>query len=174
VNWLLDHVSEDADYYLNLESDVFVNPKVLDVMVSRIRDTPDICMVFPKQVTVDRQYADFHFCQRGYIPVNEMPDDLTKDRYFNWTHFGCIMIRGEDARNPQIRVDERFKLFCSDQDFSLRIRQITGKHILYTPEGHVMHVGHASSMEGQRPNPDPECFKRIDGKWGNFMVQAGL
>jgi len=174
VNWLLSNVSADADYYLNLETDVFVNPKVLEIMVQRIRDTPDVCMVFPKQVTLNREYADFHFCQRGYIPVGEMPDDLTVDRYFNWTHFGCILVRGEDARNPGIRVDERFKLFCADQDYSLRLRQVTKQHILYTPAGHVIHVGHASSMEGSKPNPDPDCFDRINGKWHNFMVQAGL
>ncbi len=174
VNWLLNQVSENADFYLNLETDVFVNPRVLDIMVSKLRDNPDLCMVFPKQITVDRQYADFHFCQRGYIPVGELPDDLAVDRFFNWTHFGCIMVRGEDARNPEIRVDERFKLFCADQDYSLRLRQVTGKHILYTPEGHVIHIGHASSGEGSKPNSDPECFARISERWDEFMRQAGL
>lgn len=174
VNWLLDNVAEDADYYLNLETDVFVNANALNVLMTRLRENPDICMTFPKQITSDRQRVDFYFCQRGYLPVGSLPEDLASDRYFPWTHMGCTMVRGEHARNREIRVDERFKLFCSDQDYSLRLRQATGGHILYVASAHVTHAGHASSLEGIAPNPDPECFARVDGKWGEFMRQAAL
>lgn len=171
VNWLLDQVADDADYYLNLETDVFVNAGALHTLMTKLRDNVEVCMTFPKQITLDRQRADFYFCQRGYLPVGSLPEDLSNDRYFSWTHMGCTLVRGEHARNREIRVDERFKLFCSDQDYSLRLRQVTGGHILYVASAHVMHAGHASSQEGMLPNPDPECFARVDSKWCDMLKE---
>lgn len=169
VNWLLDHVSEDADYYLNLETDVFVNSEALGILMTRLQECADVCMVFPMQLTPDRRRADFHFCRRGYPTVEALSPDLLAEMYFKWTHMGCTMIRGEHARDRAIRVDERFKLFCCDEDYSLCLRQVTGKHILYVASATVLHAGHASSQEGMKSNSDPECFSRVDSKWYDLL-----
>jgi glycosyltransferase involved in cell wall biosynthesis len=171
VNWLLDNVAEDADYYLNLETDVFVSAETLELLRLRLEENPDVCMTFPKQLTLNGERADFHFCQRGYPLVGAMDDDLLTDRYFKWTHMGCTMVRGDHARNREIRVDERFKLFCADQDYSLRLRQVTSGHISYVASAQVLHAGHASSREGLTSNADPECFARVDSKWCEMLKE---
>ena len=169
VNYLLDNVAEDADYYLNLETDVFVNAEALNLLKLRLEENSDVCMTFPKQLTPNGERADFHFCQRGYPLVGAIAADLVTDMYFRWTHMGCTMIRGEHARDKEIRADESFKLFCCDQDYSLCLRQATGKHILYVASAHVLHAAHASSREGLTPNVDPECFARVDARWQDLL-----
>ncbi len=169
VNRLLDEVKPEADYYLNLETDVFINPGTLKRLIERMEQNDGLCATFPKQLTADQQQFDFHFCQGGYPALDKLPEKWEQDCFFPWTHFGCLLVRGSDARNKDIRVDERFKLFCSDQDYTLRLRQMTGRNILYVASAHVMHVGHASSLEGEAPNPQPDCFKLINAKWDDFM-----
>jgi GT2 family glycosyltransferase len=167
VNRLLDSVSPEADYYLNLETDVFVRADTLHILVEKLNSRNDISAVFPLQVklTPEGMFFDFHFCLKGYL--RELPHELIYDCIFPWTHFGCLLVRGSDARNSEIRVDEDFKLFCADQDYTMRLQQVTGGKVLYTPDTSVIHIGHASSREDEVANPDPECFARIDRKWGS-------
>jgi GT2 family glycosyltransferase len=167
VNRLLDHIDLEADYYLNLETDVFVSPETLRLMVERMDTDESICATFPAQLRADRQSYDFFFCERGYPKLNELPEDLQRDRDFDWTHFGCLLVRGKDARDRHIRVDESFILFCADQDYTSRLKEVTTGRIVYVASAYAIHIGHVSSMEGQKPNPDPECFERVDAKWGN-------
>jgi GT2 family glycosyltransferase len=65
--------------------------------------------------------------------------------------------------------DERFFLYCEDNDFALRIRK-AGYGIRYTPHAKGIHVGHQSSQKlGDLGSLCAPSIKLFHQKWGGYL-----
>lgn len=168
VNACLDQVASDTDYYLNLESDVFLEPTTLKELLCGLDAVPDAPCVCPRQVTLGGQH-DFIFWGSGIMP--ELPEMLQKMQRPKWCNLGCLLIRGDVARNRKARVDSSlFNLFCVDGDLTCTIAQLYGRP-LYWPGAVVTHVGRQSTREGQIGGHTAHgAVARFDAKWTHYLA----
>jgi GT2 family glycosyltransferase len=175
LNACLNQVALDVDYYLNLESDVYINEYTIPKLIESIERTgaPAAC---PIQFTPGREGYDFIFWGAGIIELNRLPDIFKTEQRPKWCNIGCLLIRGDVARDRRVRSDhEQFKLWCVDQDFVCQMAQLYGRPV-YNPEASVVHVGRQSTRENY---PDgygwlvPEAVQRCDTKWADY-IRGGL
>jgi hypothetical protein len=142
VNFLLNKVNPEDDYYLNLESDVYVEQDTIPKLIQGIKGRENkICAVHP--MLYHEGINAINWAGGGFMPP--IQPDFLKSQYVQLTPFSCLLVLGEYARNPQIRVDERLRLWYCDYDFSMQIQKITGKKIWYTCLSKAIHLCNGSS-----------------------------
>lgn len=160
LNWHISHIG-DADYYLNLETDVFLEPPTIRVLAQNIGDSP---AAGPLQVTWVPQgpkVADFRYYGAGFIPLDELAKyGVDKKRFVKWSNIGCLLIKGAVVRDPDIySKSDIFKLWCVDTDFGARITRKYGP-MVFCPDAKVEHVGQQSTKES------------TDGPYNHLLADA--
>lgn len=121
VNIALNMVRPDDDYYWNVESDVYPQPGCLEALIDGLTKNTDICAVR---------------AEGGGTPA--IPEKR------RWWHMTCLLVRGEHARDPRIRIDETFRLWYADQDYGCTMNNVTGQLSLTITDAHMIHDGGAS------------------------------
>jgi hypothetical protein len=177
LNYCLDQMPEDYDYYLNLESDVYLQHGCLWHLMEAMRTT-GAPMACPIQATPDGIGYDFIFWGAGIIEGHVFRESqqfrvLQSQQRPKWCNLGCLLVRGDVARDFRVRVDEQFNLFCVDQDYTSTVAQAYGRPV-YEPKARVVHVGRQSTREGQPGgHRADDAVRRIDQKWAGY-IQGGL
>lgn len=172
LNACLDQVALDTDYYLNLESDVQLQPSTLYTMLSYMEDMQDIPMTFPLYFAPDGR-IDFVYYGAGMLEPNA---DLGRFNNFcrpKWCNLGCLLIRGDVARDRRCRVEhEKFNLWCVDQDYTCQVAQHYGRP-LFLPNARVLHKGRQSTREGEAGGYGhlvPQAVAQCDAKWASYLA----
>jgi GT2 family glycosyltransferase len=165
---LLRAVRWDADYYLNLESDVMLHVQTLQKLVHAI-ERSQIPWAFPLQLTPEGD-ADFIFWNGGIVPRDSLPPHLSEPGRPKWCSLSCLLMTGVMARDKTIRPDPFFKLWCADTDYTCALAQKYGRP-LYYPLATVTHHGHQSSQQGQGKYDYliPTACKVVDAKWIHYL-----
>ena len=153
VNLMLDLVRPEDDFYWNVESDVYPEPSALSAAIDAF--TPDVSAV------------------RG-IAVEEDGSETLNQSYgrHRWWHLCCMLIRGEDARNKAIRIEEApFRLWYADMDFGCCLTAVTGKQAVFARGMRYRHLYGQST--GQMPGgqwPGAPTYNEAQAlaaqKWG--------
>ena len=142
VNWAMDQVTPEDDYFLHVESDVYLEPFCLRELV---RGIGDAAMATPHYFSVCKRLATHSYpdCIPN-VPIELIPKDAPVQT-IKWGHLGCMLIRGDVARDRAIRIDaDTFRLWYADFDLCGSIVS-KGHHIVYVPSAHVRHRGNVSS-----------------------------
>lgn len=139
VNFLLDQVREDDDYYLNLESDVIVNEDTVPLLIGGLQGFKNAIAAHPILATEkkDINYPVSPFdpsVTHTYIYMREPPT------------FSCLLIRGEIARDRELRADINIKLWYADVDFNRHLIFKTDRPMLLVHQSHALHYQNSSSM----------------------------
>lgn len=168
VGLLLDSVAPNADLYLNMESDVLLHPATLLRLLIGMEET-GCSWAFPMQLTPGGD-GDFVFWGVGTIPYGEIPPILEKTGRPKWCNLGCLLMRGDMARDQSIRPDPVFKLFCVDTDYTAALAQKYTRP-LYWPNAKVTHIGRQSSKEGQGIYDHllAPAVRAVDTKWAHYL-----
>lgn len=175
LNYCLNLVGTDADYYLNLESDIYLQPDCLHNLIVAMQET-GAPMACPAQLAFNQPgFYDFIFWGGGIISATQLStvpqlQPLMFQQRPKWCNLGCLLVRGDVARNRQIRVDEQFELFCVDQDYTSTVAQVYGRPV-YEPRAIVTHVGRQSTREGQPGgHTADDAVRRINQKWAAYLA----
>jgi len=170
VNWALNQVTPEDDYFLHVESDVYLEPFCLQELIAGIGDT---AMAIPHYFSVCKRLATHSYpgCPAN-VPINSMPKD-SQIQKVRWGHLGCMLLKGAVARDPSIRIDaETFRLWYADLDLCGSLAS-KGHRITLVPKAHVRHRGNVSSHAapgGGNVWPGvltaEEARERVNAKWG--------
>jgi GT2 family glycosyltransferase len=168
VSLLLDNVGTDADYYLNLESDVMLQPYTLGALMHGMAEH-DLPWAFPMQLSPDGK-SDFVFWAAGLIPQNKLPPILARPGRPKWCNLGCLLMEGWMARDRDVRPDPILKLWAVDTDYTSNLAQTYGRP-LYWPDAKVTHEGRQSSKEGTGKYDYllGPAVRYVDAKWAHYL-----
>lgn len=170
LNFCLSQVALDTDFYLNVESDVFLQPDTLIKLISEC-NTHSAPLACPTQSDASGENADFVFWGMGHIPWAHVPHELQTVCRPRWCNLGCLLVRGDVARDVRMRCDDQqFKLFCVDQDYTSTVAQKYGRPV-FVPSARVVHMGRQSTREfepGGYGHLAQSAVARIHAKWGNY------
>jgi N-acetylglucosaminyl-diphospho-decaprenol L-rhamnosyltransferase len=151
-----------SELLLLLNSDTIVPPGAIDALVVRLFARPDVAVAGPRLVDANG-LAELSF-GRMISPVNELRQKMTlamyrrgvtsvsrwieretrREQLVDWVSGACLLVRRADAETVGL-LDERYFLYTEDVDFCAAIRA-SGRHVLFTPAAHVVHVGGRSRM----------------------------
>lgn len=139
VNFLLDHVREDDDYYLNIESDIIINEDTVPLLIGGLQKHQEAIAAHPILYKERKQ---------NHFPIYDF--DRLSDSYSNIPikyppTFGCLLIRGEIARDKKLRADKNFRLWYADVDYNRFLMLKTNRPILLAHYSHALHYLHSSS-----------------------------
>lgn len=153
-------------YILFLNTDAFLAPDSLKVLVSELEKDTNIVSVGPQL-----RYADGRIQPSGGylpIPVRVMawmfwwdklplikklfttsyhvfdPDWHTKTQYPDWLMGACVMFRREEFLAIG-GFDEKIFMYAEEVELFGRLNKTLGKQVLFTPKTRVIHLGRASS-----------------------------
>jgi len=147
----------EGDFVLILNDDIVVLPGAVELMLKKMKSSPDISVLACGLLNSDG--TPQHFCRRfptittalfqntflqRLFPENKVLRDLyMKD----WPHNDfrevdqppgcCLMVRGDVIKKAGL-FDESMFLFFSDVDWCLRVKK-AGFKIFFTPEANVIH-----------------------------------
>ena len=149
-------VSAGSDYHLVMNPDIRFEPGILDRLAEYADSDPDVVYILPE--IVDESGAVQHLCKLLPSPADLivrrfLPDKgvfrKSNERYvlasFGYDRVidppclsGCFMfMRTNTLKEYNIRVDERFFMYCEDFDLIRRLHRV-GK-TLYYPEVTAVH-----------------------------------
>lgn len=174
LNYALDSMPEDCGWFWHIESDVMAHEDTLGKLLEGLCRVPDAPLAVPMQFSPDGR-ADFIFWGAGIVTKEQLStvrqlQPLMFPQRPRWTNLGCVLLRGNVARDSRCRGDEQFQLFCTDGDWSATVAQHHGRP-LYWPEAVVTHLGRQSTREGQ---PDGytahDAVRRFDTKWAGYLA----
>lgn len=173
LNHCLTQVPPEADYYLNIESDVYLGTDTLRLLMEAMNET-GAPMACPSQRTPTGDF-DFIFWGAGIVTgdqlstVHQLQPLMFRQRP-KWCNLGCLLVRGDVARSTFAKVDEQFTLFCVDQDYTSTVAQMFGRPV-YEPKAIVTHVGRQSTREGQPGgHTADDAVRRVDQKWAAYLA----
>jgi len=174
LNWCLKRVGPEIDYYLNIESDVYLQHDAVWNLIQAMEET-GAPMACPRQLAYEHPGCyDFIFWVAGIISAEALEANpgfapLRSQSRPKWCNLGCLMVRGNVARSTFARVDEQFTLFCVDQDYTSTVAQMFGRPV-YEPKAIVTHVGRQSTREGQPGGHTAhDAVLRINAKWSEYL-----
>ena len=151
----LGMASEEAEYYLLLNSDARVLPGAIDRMLGVIVNDPGVGFVGPRlqwpnggpQVSCfrDRSPVSEFLSAAGTGPIDRLLNSFVvsmglfeKMADSEWISFACVMVRGEVVQ--QIGwMDEGYFLYFEDIDYCRRARS-AGWKVVHAPEAHAIHL----------------------------------
>jgi hypothetical protein len=108
----------------------------------------------------------------GGVCNPEIKPEILKSQYVGMAPLSCLLVYGEYARNPQIRVDEIFRLWGCDVDYSMQIQKITNKKIWYTCLSKAIHFCSGSSKLMSSRKDIQTCKEALDlfaQKWKRII-----
>lgn len=164
LNHALDSMPKDADYFLFVESDVFLQEDCIHKLVKAHGGNPKWGAVTPT------------FLGENELVLHTIPGCPHYGRSLDfvpkgarvpmaWSHLGCILVRPDVARHPDVRADEQFNLWWVDHDYALSIRQ-TGNEVVWVSEAVAVHRGsQSSSQPGTWNDKQAETRKVLTEKW---------
>jgi len=149
--------SSQSELILLLNNDTIVPAGAIDALVVRLFARPDVAVAGPRLVGGDgrpelsfgrmispwnelRQKLTLALYGRGVQPVSRWIERETRrEQLVDWVSGACLLVRRADAEAAGL-LDERYFLYTEDVDFCAAIRAL-GRHVLFTPAAHVVHVG---------------------------------
>lgn len=169
VNMALEQVGVDDLFYLNLESDVLLRQDTILRLVEAI-DKADAAAVIPVMLRHDGKF-DLNFWNLGY--VDALPEHLCRQRACTWTNMGCLLMRAGLA--TKIRIDERFRLWCADGDFTCQIRSVAGP-VLFCPDIEAAHLGSVTTKQGSGlyDGMIKSAVHLFDAKWKDQLNEGNI
>lgn len=170
VNWALDQVTPEDDYFLHVESDVYLEPFCLRELVRNIGDAG---MAVPQYFSVCKRLSSHSYpgCPEN-VPIDLIPKNAQPQKV-KWGHLGCMLIRGDVARDRSIRIDaDTFRLWYADFDLCGNVAS-KGHSIVYVPTAHVRHRANVSSHAAPGGGPiwpgvmtQDQARLSVNRKWG--------
>ena len=151
-----------SELLLLLNSDTIVPAGAIDALVVRLFARPDVAVAGPRLVDANglaelsfgrmispfnelRQKMTLAMYRRGVTSVSRWIERETRrEQLVDWVSGACLLVRRADAETVGL-LDERYFLYTEDVDFCAAIRA-SGRHVLFTPAAHVVHVGGRSRM----------------------------
>lgn len=156
----------DADYYLLLNSDAWVRPRAIALMVKKMMDNPRIGLVSPRLEWADgRQQTScfYHFTPLNcfansaktgvisriskYVGLNEIAIPLTQHKEVKpqWVSFACVLLKGDMVKEIGL-MDEGFFMYFEDSDYCRRA-ELAEWPKEHEPEAKVVHLNLGSSNQ---------------------------
>lgn len=149
--------ASSSELVLLLNNDTIVPAGAIDALVVRLFARPDVAVAGPRLVDGEGR-AELSF-GRMISPLNELRQKMTlalyrqrvaavvkwveertrREQIVDWVSGACLLVRRADAEAAGL-LDERYFLYTEDVDFCAAIRA-RGRHILFTPAAHVVHLG---------------------------------
>ncbi len=180
VNMALEaYQHSNADYYWNVETDVFPTWECLEKLIDTLDRHPEVGMACPLFVDPEKTHVRHCFPGAEGQALAGQPLDnpdamkaLLTERYVTWQHMGCNLVPGEIAKDPRCRVDESFRLWCCDFDWAWCVEDIFKKKLLYAGYAQAVHVGSVSSSGTDRPSfeDEREANIRVRQKWNRMHL----
>jgi GT2 family glycosyltransferase len=151
-----------SELLLLLNSDTIVPAGAIDALVVRLFARPDVAVAGPRLIDANglaelsfgrmispfnelRQKITLAMYRRGVSSVSRWIERETRrEQLVDWVSGACLLVRRADAETVGL-LDERYFLYTEDVDFCAAIRA-SGRHVLFTPAAHVVHVGGRSRM----------------------------
>lgn len=186
--------SVNADYYLLLNSDAYISPGAIDIMISKMADNPDIGILGPAITWEDGgvQTSCFNYGR----PLGEMVSTastglITKilspfgakeiaiqnaknETRPEWISFCCVMIRNE-VFNQVGLMDEEYFMYYEDMDYC-RMARKKGWDIIYFTAARVVHLNKGQSNNKLSRFPAyvyrsrSRYFIKFYGRFGLFLA----
>lgn len=155
-----------GEYILLLNTDAFLAPDSLQILVNELNKRTDVVSVGPQL-----RYADGRIqFSGGYLPTplrviawmfwwDKLPlikklfptpyhvfDPAwhTQTQYPEWLMGACVMFRKEEFLAAG-GFDEQIFMYAEEVELYRRLKEILGKKVLFTPKTQVVHLGRASS-----------------------------
>lgn len=155
-----------GQYLLLLNTDAFLAPNSLKVMVELLTTLPDVVSVGPQL-----RYGDGRLqCSGGYLPtplrvlawmwwldklplVKHLfptpyhvfdPDWHTRQQFPEWLMGACVMFRRAEFMTAG-GFDEQIFMYAEEVELYRRLHESLHKRVLFTPLTQVIHLGRASS-----------------------------
>jgi GT2 family glycosyltransferase len=146
-----------SELLLLLNNDTIVPAGAIDALVVRLFARPDVAVAGPRLVDRDghpelsfgrmitplnelRQKTTLALYRRGVSLVSKwIARETQREQLVDWVSGACLLVRRKDAEAAGL-IDERYFLYTEDVDFCAAIRRL-GRHILFTPAAHVIHLG---------------------------------
>lgn len=149
VNFLLDQVEPDDDYYLHLESDVFINEDTIPQLIKTFTNYENTKVAMPIFYFPDNR---INWANKWWY--NDI-QEINKFTIQTWNYpIGCFLIKSDIARNKNIRIDPGIRLWGVDIFFSEIMQKHYPNGSIYNPNASVMHYQSASS----KPYSNKEYF----------------
>jgi len=159
----LGMASQEAEFYLLLNSDARVTPGAVDRMIAEMQGDRDIGLSGPRLQWQDGEPQVS--CFRNRTPISEflsaaetgpidrlfksfvvargLPDET---RSTDWISFACVMVRGETL-NRIGGMDEGYFLYFEDIDYCRKARK-AGWKVVHIPEARAIHLrGGSASLK---------------------------
>lgn len=185
----------DAEYFLLINSDAFLLPGALAVLVEYLEMHPKTAIVGPKLLNADGslQPSCWKFPSPGRVWLENFgiaarfPHSHPLGDYARWRHDferevdfvsgACFLVRRE-AYQESDGFDEAFFLYAEETDWQKRLCD-DGWKIAFTPRAQAMHLGGASGANN--PITRRKFFDGLDrytrkhhGAPGVLLMRAGM
>ena len=145
----------DSELILLLNSDAVVPPGGVDTLVDELRTHPDVAVVGPRLVDVNRK-LELSFGSmisplnearqklKGVVLARQLPflstwvaRSASRPHHPEWVSGACLLVHRADAEAVGL-LDERFFLYGEDVDFCAAVRKL-GRRLLFVPTVEVVH-----------------------------------
>jgi len=152
-----------AEYFLVLNSDTLIIDNSIRALWEFLVSHKDVAVVGPKLLnpdySLDLSCVHFHNFLNVFFPclpilkrfVPKVFIPNIKDKHFysslrevDWMSGACFMFSKEILIELK-GLDDRFFLYCEEEDFCYRAKEL-GWKIIYYPRAKVIHIGQASSL----------------------------
>ncbi|MEY8212781.1 MAG: glycosyltransferase family 2 protein [Gammaproteobacteria bacterium] len=181
-----------ADYYLLLNSDAYVHPQAIPILLDKMKEDERLGIAGPRlewpdgsqQVSCFRNLTPLNsflnavkigFITRflGRFNVQEVAVPLDQHGAIQpeWLSFACVMLRGSMVRDIGL-MDEAYFMYREDNDYCRRAIQ-AGWGLMFEPKSRVVHLNKGDSNQTalkRLPNYYFESrsryFSKYYGKWG--------
>jgi GT2 family glycosyltransferase len=178
----------DSRYVLFLNDDTIVDPGVLDTLTEFLDANPDVGAVAPEVRGTDGHRQQTAWRARTPLrallfavtlaQVGFVQSQGTEPRDAEVLSAAALLVR-RDALGEEPPFDERFFMYCEDEDLSRRLRA-RGNRLVYLPTVAVTHAGALSSsgVPERRVNEIwrslPLLARKHHGPVGGRVVQLSI
>jgi GT2 family glycosyltransferase len=187
-NWALQQIA--ADYYILINSDVWVEPNWIEHLVDTAIRYPEVAAVQPKILDFkDKEKFEYAGAAGGYLDkwgyafcrgrvFNELEQDLGQyndEREIFWATGACLFFKAE-AFHEVGGLDADFFAHMEEIDLCWRVQK-RGYKVMVNPASVVYHLGGGTLSEGSDfkyelnfRNNLIMLVKNLDGWWGPTLL----